>query len=173
MISEYECFCWEGQYQDNRTFSATLLVLYFSVIHLVDTQLYLGQSGHGIIMLWKEIFVSERETALFNYGCNISDRENFTAGICNNDSSCLHSESFATKLVSLLAQGRVSHSVLVSTWLYDFLTEGPGHVWTIFKILRIPFSHCRALVLPGGGKEHAMQSCSGALQKYILIWMCF
>lgn len=42
-----------------------------------------------------------------------------------------------------------------------------------FKIVRIPFSHCRDLVLPGGEREHAVQSCSGTLHKYISIGIYF
>jgi len=40
----------EGQSQGNRTSSVTLLILYLSVIHLVDSQVYIGQLVHGVIM---------------------------------------------------------------------------------------------------------------------------
>lgn len=172
----------EGQSQCNKTYSVAVLILYLSIIHLVDAQLYIGQSVHTKkciekIMLWKVMLYQKSELPYLNVvGNNLVKsviKFKFTEGIHDNDRSCLHSESFDTKLVSLWAQWKVSHCVLVSTWVYDFLIEGAGHVWTLFKIVRIPFSHCRALALPGGGREHAVQSCSGTLQKYISIGIYF
>lgn len=61
-------FAKKRQSQSNRTSSVTLFVLYLSIIHLVDTQFYIGQSVHGVTTPWRGTSVSERETALFEYG---------------------------------------------------------------------------------------------------------